>query len=299
MKKQVSNRVSVFFRLLVIIFLLVCSPPTSPGAAKIKPSDGRPCVEGAIVLESQADAPARLYVQEATCADFSSNVDLRLENISTKQIKGYEVSQTKDYDKIQNVKSSHIHDGVEINPGESVTVNFKGGFLEGHSYGKPVGLFKRDTYRIAWIRFSDGTQWGRVQQAVQDRPPGHDLQLRDDHEAFVAAFQYENKSFSIMSCGEYGFGGPGLKIETDGCTRRFAFDFQWRRDFSYHPRKNPDVTITIKEGDNLHGEFMFDSCAKAAKGFIRNENQNLILMDLSDTDTSGKRAYCSGPPDYK
>jgi hypothetical protein len=137
--------------------------------------------------------------------------------------------------------------------------------------------------------------------AQQEKPTGHDLVLRDDKEPFIAAFGFENKTLSIMSCDEYGFRGSGLRIETTGCKMQFTFDFRWMRDrdFSYHPRKNPGVTITINAGDNLHGEFTFDSCSKVAKGIIRDDNQGLILMELSDTDTSGKRGYCSGPPDYK
>lgn len=299
MKKQVSGSLSISFRFLAMIILLGCGYPSSPSAVIAQLTDGKPCADGTIVIEEQADAPARLSVQKATCGDFYSIVDLLLENVTTKQIKGYEVSQTKDYENIKDVKSSDIRRGVEIKPGESVKVNFNGGFLEGYSYGKPVGLFKRDTYRISWIEFSDGSQWGQVPRTIQKESPGHDLKLRDDNEPFVVAFQYENKSFSIMSCDEYGFGGPGLRIETNGCAIQFTFDFRWRRDFSYHPRKKPDVTVTIKEGDNLHGEFTFDTCAKTARGFIRDDDQNLILMNLSDKDTSGKRAYCSGPPDYK
>jgi hypothetical protein len=135
--------------------------------------------------------------------------------------------------------------------------------------------------------------------ASQEKPTGHDLILRDDKEPFIAAFGYENNSFSIMSCDEYGFGGPGLSIEKEVCKMQLAFEFRWRRDFSFHPRKKPGVTITIKEGDILRGQFIYDSCAKTAKGIIRDENQDLVIMDLSDTDTSGKRGYCSGPPDYK
>lgn len=45
---------------------------------------------------------------------------------------------------------------------------------------------------------SDGSQWGQIPKTIQNPPPGHDLRLRDDHEAFVVAFQYENKSF--QSC---------------------------------------------------------------------------------------------------
>jgi hypothetical protein len=298
MQKQALNSISITSRLLVITILLGCSL-SSPGAAVIQSSEGKPCAEGSIIITKQADAPVRLSIQKAICGDLYSNVDLILENISTKPIRGYSVSQIKVYENIRGGESSHIEDGVNINPGESVKVNFNGGFLKGYSYGRPTGLFKQDIYRISWIGFSDSTNWGQVPQIIQNPPRGNDLKLRDDQDAFVAAFQYQYKSFSIMSCDEYGFGGPGLKIETDGCIVQLTFDFKWRQDFSYHPRKKPDVTITIKADDNLHGEFIYDSCAKVAKGFIRNDNQNIILMKLSDTDTSGKRAYCSGPPDYK
>jgi hypothetical protein len=299
MKKPGSRCLSILFKLLVMIILLSCDYSSFRSAANVQSSEGKPCADGIIVIAQQFDAPARLSIQKATCGDFYSNVDLLLENLSTKPIKGYEVSQTKDYENIKDVKSSDIRSGVEIKPGESVKVNFNGGFTEGYSYGKPVGLFQRDTYTISWIEFSDGSHWGQVPRLIQNPPRGHDLKLRDDHEPFVVAFQYENKSYSIMSCDEYGFGGPGLKIETNGCTMQFTFDFRWRKDFSYHPRKKPDETRTIKAGDKVRGEFTFDTCAKTAKGFIRDEDQNLMLMNLSDTDTSGKRAYCSGPPDYK
>jgi len=294
-----KHDLSIPTRLLAVIILLTSSYSTSHSATTVQFPDGKPCAGGAIVIEQQADAPARLSVQKATCGDFYSNVDLLLENLSAKNISGYEISHIQDYEHKSGVWSSESSTGVEVKPGESVKVNFNGGFLEGTSYGKPVGLFKRDTYRIKWIEFSDGSQWGQVPTTVQEEPPGHDLKLRDDNEPFLAAFQYEIKSFSIMSCDEYGFGGPGLKIDTKGCNMQFTFDFKWRRDFAYHPRKKPDVTVTIKEGDNLHGEFTFDTCAKTARGFIRDDDQNVILMNLSDTDTSGKRAYCSGPPDYK
>jgi hypothetical protein len=116
MKKQVTDSISISFRFLVIIFLLICSNPSSPKADIRQSSAGGPCVDGTIVLAEQSDAPARLSIKKATCGDFYSNVDLLLENISTKPIKGYEVSQTKDYEKIQGVKSSDIRDGVMVNP---------------------------------------------------------------------------------------------------------------------------------------------------------------------------------------
>src|SRR5205085_6764412 len=137
-------------------------------------SDDKPCADGIIVIAEQSDAPARLSIQKASCGDFYSNVDLLLENLSGKQIRGYEVSQAKDYENVKNSKSSHILNGISIEPGGLEKVNFNGGFTEGYSYGKPVGLFQRDTYKISWIAFSDGTHWGKVPESIQNPPPGHD-----------------------------------------------------------------------------------------------------------------------------
>jgi hypothetical protein len=68
---------------VTVVFLLVCSNPSSPSAAVILQSSiSKPCVDGTIVLAPQGDAPARLSVQEAICEDFSSNVDLLLEKTS-------------------------------------------------------------------------------------------------------------------------------------------------------------------------------------------------------------------------
>jgi hypothetical protein len=167
MKKQGSTSISISFRFLAMVVILSCGYRSSTPAAIAQLKDGKPCADGAIVIEEQADAPARLSLQKATCGDFYSNVRLLLENLTTKQITDYEVSQTKDYENIKDVKSSDIRRGVEIKPGESVKVNSNGGFLEGYSYGKPVGLFKRDTYKISWIEFSDGSQWGHVPKTVE------------------------------------------------------------------------------------------------------------------------------------
>ena len=300
MKKIVCHSLLSSAQFLIIVIASVYGYPTSRGVTAIQLPAGKPCAEGTIVVEEQGNTLSHLSIKDARCDDTYSTVDLLLENVSPKQICGYEVSQTQDYEYKKNVITSQIRSGIEIKPGESESVRFSGGFLDGYSYGKPVGVLKRNAFKISWLEFSDGTMWGQKPKSLNPQEQrGHDLVLRDDKEPFVAAFKYENNTLSIMSCDEYGFGGPGLKIETNGCIIRLTFDFLWRRDFSYHPRKRPDITITIKEGDILHGEFTFDSCAKAAKGIIRDENQNLVLMELSDTDTSGKRGYCSGPPDYK
>jgi hypothetical protein len=136
-------------------------------------------------------------------------------------------------------------------------------------------------------------------QQTEQKP--YDITLRDDQEPVTVSFQTKNRDFAVMSCGEYGFGATaGAKIETVGCTTQITFDFLWRgrKEFSFHPRKKSHVTITIKVGDNLHGEFIVDNCAKTASGFIRDDNQNLALMNLSDTDVTDSKGYCGGPPDY-
>ena len=299
MKSYVSCSRSSLKRFALILIIVICGYPTSPGATTIQLPASKPCADGIVAIEAQPDVPARLSIQKAMCGDFHSDVSLLLENISDKQISGYEITQTQDYEYKKGSETSTNATGITLQPRETKEVRFSGGFIEGYSYGKPVGLLQRDTYKISWIKFADGSQWGQIPKSIQNPPPGHDLVLRDDKEPFIAAFQFTEKTLSVMSCDEYSFGGPGLTIEKNGCLTHLTFDFRWHKDFSYHLRRKPDETITIKAGDNLHGDFTFDSCTKTADGTIRDDNQNLILMVLHDTDTSGKRGYCSGPPDYK
>jgi len=134
----------------------------------------------------------------------------------------------------------------------------------------------------------------------KDHKP-YDITLRDDREPINASFQSASNDFSVTSCDEYGFGAAGkAKIEMTGCVTQISFDFTWRGgDFSYRPRKRPDVTVTIKAGDQLHGEFTVDTCGKHATGLIRNDSQNIILSELSDTDTTDSEGYCGGPPHHR
>jgi hypothetical protein len=138
--------------------------------------------------------------------------------------------------------------------------------------------------------------FGPFWAAQKGRAP-YDIVLRDNGEPFAAAFQSASKDFSIMSCDEYGFGAAGAaKIETTDYATQITFDFKWRgdKDFSFHPRRQPGVTITIKAGDNLHGEFTVNTCGKTATGIIRDDNQNIILMSLSDTNITDSEGSCGG-----
>jgi hypothetical protein len=133
-----------------------------------------------------------------------------------------------------------------------------------------------------------------------DRP--YDIIVRDDKEPFMASFQSRTGAYGVQSCSEYGFGsGANARIETLGCITQITFDFKWRgdHDFNFHPRKECDATLTIKVGDNLHGTFTVDTCAKTATGAIRNETQNIDLMNLADTDITDSKDYCGGPPACK
>lgn len=298
--ENLSSNLSTLLSLLAGIIILGFGYPTSRGATVFQVPEGKPCAEGIIVIENRPGAPVRLSIKTAMCGETYSTVELLVENTSPKEITGYEISEAQDYEHKRDVRSSHVRDGgVELKPGQSKSEHFSDGFVDGYSYGKRVGMLKRNAFRITWAESSDGAVWGQKLTPNPQAHAGQDLVLRDDKEPFIAAFSYGNKTLSVMSCDEYGFGGPGLTVQRTGCNVRLVFDFQWRHDFSYHPRRSRDATITIKQGDNLHGEFNFDSCAKTAKGTIRDDNQDLTIMVLSDTDTSGKRGYCSGPPDYK
>jgi len=135
--------------------------------------------------------------------------------------------------------------------------------------------------------------------ATQTQEKPYDIIVRDDKEPFLASIQSKTGAYAVQSCDEYGFGSaPSAKIETVGCITKITFDFKWRaeHDFSYHPRRKCDETVTIKVGDNLHGTFTVDACAKTATGIVRDETQNIDLMNLIDSDITDSKDYCSGPP---
>jgi hypothetical protein len=181
--------------------------------------------------------------------------------------------------------------GKVIKPGEATEVPLSGGLGVWYSDAN-VGVLERDVYKITWVKFSDGSQWG---QQAREFHWKYNLLLRDDDEGFIAGFGRDLASFAILSCSEYGFSAPnGLKINKDGCTTRLSFDFPWQGNFSYSPRKNTDEKVAIRAGDVLHGEFVFDSCAKTATGTLRNSTQDVVIMELSDTDTlDNSRKICS------
>ncbi len=290
MKNNLANSNPALIRFLVILILLGSGCLAVRSSTVIQLEGDYPCPEGRIVIKEEANTSVSLSIKKAVCSDFSSTIILQFKNIGIKPIRGYEISHIQDYENKSKVKGSQGIRGNEIKPGESVEVNVNGGVSDGNSYGKPVGLLKRETIKISWIEFSDGTLWGADKARFrQIEPPKWDLKLRDDKEPFTAFFRFDRNELSIGSDNEYAFGGHGLKIETTGCNKQLTFDFRWRgNDFSFHPRKKPNETMTIKTGDNLHGEFIYDSCTKIAKGTIRNDNQNLTLMVLSDTNTSDK-----------
>ena len=135
--------------------------------------------------------------------------------------------------------------------------------------------------------------------AAQSLERPYDITARDDKDPWMASFQTKTGAYAVDACDEYGFGsGRGAKVETLGCTTIITFDFKWRddKDFSFHPRHKCDETVTIKAGAVLHGVFTIDTCAKTATGTIRDETQNLQLMNVVDTNIADSEGVCSGPP---
>jgi hypothetical protein len=269
-------------RFLVSVIFLIGSYQTLKGAVIIRSLE-KPCLEGSIILKQQVDAPVRLSILRAVCEEYSSNIDLKLENLSPKTITLYEILHNQDFENKSGGQSFDMNSTL-IKPGESITVNVNSGISK--RFQQSFGMFKTQTIKISWVKFSDGTLWGEdYGRSNPKEPRGYDLTLRDDKEPFTASFEFENNTFAIGSDREYGFGGPGLKVETNGCKKHITFDFRWRDyNYSYRLRKKSDETITIKAGDNLRGEFTYDSCTKTATGTIRNENQNLTLMNLNGTN---------------
>lgn len=281
MKKTLADAFPLIRFLLIIIFLIGYHQKSN-GAVATHTTESS-CPEGSIILEQEADAPVKLSIQKAVCDDYCTRIDLKLENISSKPIVLYEISHSQDYEKKKGITGLDITGGL-IKPGESINVNVNGGVRK--SYQKVFGTFKTVAIKLSWVKFSDGTLWGEdYGRSNLKAPKGYDLVLRDDKEPFSASFEFENNTFAITSETEYGFGGSKFNLETIGCKKHLTFDFEWKDyDFSYHPRNKPEKTIIIKAGDNLHGDFIYDSCTKTAAGTIRDENQNLTLMNLNGTN---------------
>ena len=127
----------------------------------------------------------------------------------------------------------------------------------------------------------------------------YDIIVRDDKEPLAASFQTKTGSYSVQSCGEYGFGSGGnARIETLGCTTLITFNFKWQGDknYSFHPRHKCDDIVTINTGDVIHGSFTVDTCAKTAVGTIRDATQDIELVMLRDSDTTDSKDVCDEPP---
>lgn len=287
MKRNSESEIFRLSRCLVSVIFIIGACLAAPDAAPAQLAVDKHCPEGSITLKQKADAPLRLSILKAVCDNFSSNINLKLENLSAKPVIMYEIIDVRDYENKKGGESRLVR-GTLIKPGESNKETISGGISR--NYQKVFGSFKTQFIELSWVKFSDGTLWGEdYGRSNPKESKGYDLTLRDDEEAFTASFEFENNTFAIGSDMEYGFGGHGLKMETKGCKQHITFDFRWRDDdYSYRPRKKPNETITIKAGDNLHGEFTYDSCTKTAAGTIRNENQNLSLMNLNGTNTNLK-----------
>ena len=126
-----------------------------------------PCAPDAFTLKAQPDATLQLKMLEANCNGKSWNARLTLQNVGPKAVRGYEVANIEDYEYKNGCESSQAeiaNAGVVLAPGETKTLDFGAGFVNGLSYGKPTGSIQRNVFWIKRVEYSDGTSWRQSEQ---------------------------------------------------------------------------------------------------------------------------------------
>jgi len=121
-----------------------------------------PCAPDAFTLKAQPEVMMQLKIIEANCNGKSWNAQLTLQNVGPKAVRGYEVANLEDYEYKNGGESSQAviaNAGVLMAPGETKTLSFGAGFVNGLSYGKPTGSIQRNVFWIKRIEYSDGTSW--------------------------------------------------------------------------------------------------------------------------------------------
>jgi hypothetical protein len=120
------------------------------------------CGDAVFAVESDDDEPASLTIIEAGCERphyWKAQVDLT--NTSDKDIRQYEVAYIGTWEHRKCDWSAEGKSGIELKPGESVRLSINTGFLDGLSYGKPVGSLQGVIFRIEEISLADGVVWKR------------------------------------------------------------------------------------------------------------------------------------------
>lgn len=118
-----------------------------------------PCPKGTMVIEEQTESPVLLTLGEAKCGGSMSKVKVTLKNVSTKPIHSYEIMNIQDYENKKGSVSSQGVSGAQLQPDQSIVINFDGGFPLGYSYGKWVGALKKSVFKVSKIEFTDGSVW--------------------------------------------------------------------------------------------------------------------------------------------
>ena len=126
-----------------------------------------PCAPDAFTVKAQPGTTMQLKIVEANCNGQSWNARLTLQNVGSKAVRGYEVANIECYEHKSAGESSQgviASAGVLLAPGETKTLNFGAGFVDGLSYGKPTGSIQKNVFWIKLVEYSDGTSWRESKQ---------------------------------------------------------------------------------------------------------------------------------------
>jgi len=120
-----------------------------------------------MVVEEQTESPVQLTIGEAKCGGSMSKVKVTLKNVSTRPIRSYQVVNIQDYENKKGSVSKQGVSGAELQPDQSIVLNFDGGFPLGYSYGQWVGALKKSIFKVSRIEFTDGTTWQAKVEALE------------------------------------------------------------------------------------------------------------------------------------
>ena len=105
------------------------------------------------------DAPICISLTEASWQAPRWSARLTLTNCASKDITGYEIEYTVDYQRFRGDWSSEGKSGYTLAPEGVLDLETGGGFGDGKRFGKPVGDLEHVSIGLVSATFADGSTW--------------------------------------------------------------------------------------------------------------------------------------------
>ena len=158
----------------LLAFVLLCAslvvlPPQRQVATYAPQPAVSPSVDSRFLVVALPDAPICITLSEASWHAPLWSARITLTNCGSKDITGYEIEYTVDYQHARGDWSSEGKAGYSLAPEGVVDVETGGGFGDGKRYGKAVGDLERVSIGLVAVTFADGSAWHKG-TATPDAP---------------------------------------------------------------------------------------------------------------------------------